>query len=256
MSQASGTMKKLSLELGGNAPFLIFDDADVDQAVTGIVPISHISLISIGTLTSKFRATGQTCVSANRIFVQEGILPKYLEALSKKMQTIVLGSGFDEKSTAGPLIHGGAIKKVLEHVEDAKSKGAKVLLGGQALHGNFMNPTILTDMTTEMRIASEEIFGPVAAVFPFKTEEEAIKLANSTEFGLASYVYSQNIGRVWRVAEGLESGMVGVNTGLVSDAASPFGGVKESGFGKEGSKYGLDEYTVLKALTMGGMGLE
>ena len=172
------------------------------------------------------------------------------------MQTYVLGSGFDEKSTAGPLIHGGAIKKVLEHIEDAKSKGAKVVLGGQALHGNFMKPTILTDMTTEMRIASEETFGPVAAIFPFKTEEEVIKLANKTQFGLASYMYSRDIGRVWRVAEQLETGMVGVNTGLVSDAASPFGGVKESGFGKEGSKYSVEEYTVLKALTLGGVGSE
>ena len=172
------------------------------------------------------------------------------------MQTYVLGPGFDENSTAGPLIHSGAIKKVLEHIEEAKSKGAKVVLGGQALHGNFMKPTILTDMTTEMRIASEETFGPVAAIFPFKTEQEAVKLANETEFGLASYVYSRDIGRVWRVAEQLETGMVGVNTGLVSDAASPFGGVKESGFGKEGSKYSVEEYTVLKALTLGGVGSE
>jgi len=172
------------------------------------------------------------------------------------MQMYILGSGFDKKSTTGPLIHGGAIKKVLEHIEDAKSKGAKVVLGGQALHGNFMKPTILTDMNTEMRIASEETFGPVAAIFPFKTEEEAIKLANKTQFGLASYLYSRDIGRVWRVSEQLETAMVGVNTGLVSDAACPFGGVKESGIGKEGSKYGVDEYTILKAVTMGGMGLE
>jgi succinate-semialdehyde dehydrogenase / glutarate-semialdehyde dehydrogenase len=188
--------------------------------------------------------------------VQEGILPKFVQALDKKMQTYILGPGFDAKSTAGPLIHGGAIKKVLEHIEDAKSKGAKVVLGGQALHGNFMKPTILTGMTTEMRIAREETFGPVAAIFPFKTEEEAIKLANKTEFGLASYLYSRDIGRVWRVAEALETGMVGINTGIVSDAASPFGGIKESGYGKEGSKYGIEEYTMMKTLTMGGMGLE
>lgn len=247
-------MKKISLELGGNAPFLIFDDADLDQAVTGNKQIA-ISL-TVGTLTSKLRATGQTCVSANRIFVQEGILPKYIEALKEKMSGYKLGSGFDESTTAGPLIHQGAIKKVIEHVQDAKSKGAHVVLGGEALEGNFMKPTIITDMKPSMRIATEETFGPVAAVFPFKTEEEVIKLANNVTVGLAGYVYTRDIGRVWRVCEKLEFGMVGVNTGLVSDAATPFGGIKESGFGREGSKYGCDEYTVLKAITMGGMGLE
>jgi succinate-semialdehyde dehydrogenase/glutarate-semialdehyde dehydrogenase len=209
-----------------------------------------------GTLTSKLRATGQTCVSANRIFVQEGILPKYVEALKKKMSTYKLGSGFVESTSAGPLIHGGAIKKVLEHVDDAKSKGAQVVLGGEALEGNFMKPTILTGMTPSMRIATEETFGPVAALFTFKTEEEVIKLANSVTVGLAGYIYTKDISRVWRVAEQLETGMVGINTGLVSDAASPFGGVKESGFGREGSKYGTEEYTILKTMTMGGMGLE
>lgn len=209
-----------------------------------------------GTLTSKLRATGQTCVSANRIFVQEGILPKYMEALKKKMSAYKLGSGFVESTNAGPLIHGGAIKKVLEHVDDAKSKGAQVILGGEALEGNFMKPTILTGMTAEMRIATEETFGPVAALFPFKTEEDAIKLANSVTVGLAGYIYSKDISRVWRVAEQLETGMVGINTGLVSDAAAPFGGVKESGFGREGSKYGTEEYTILKTMTMGGMGLQ
>jgi len=207
-------------------------------------------------LTSKLRATGQTCVSANRIFVQEGILPKYIEALKEKMKTYKLGSGFAEDTTTGPLIHSGAIKKVLDHVNDAKSKGAEIVLGGEALEGNFMKPTILVGMKDSMRIATEETFGPVAAIFPFKTEEEAIQLANSVSVGLAGYVYSQNISRVWRVAEKLETGMVAINTGLVSDAAAPFGGVKESGFGREGSKYGCEEYTILKAMTMGGMGLE
>jgi succinate-semialdehyde dehydrogenase / glutarate-semialdehyde dehydrogenase len=213
-------------------------------------------LLNLGTLASKLRATGQTCVSANRIFVQEGILIKYIEVLKEKMATYKLGSGFDESSTTGPLIHGGAIKKVLEHIEDAKSKGAQVVLGGEALEGNFMKPTIINKMTSSMRIASEETFGPVAAIFPFKTEDEAVKLANNVAVGLAGYLYTKDISRVWRVAEKLEFGMVGVNTGIISDAASPFGGIKESGFGREGSKYGVDEYTVLKSVTMGGMGLE
>jgi succinate-semialdehyde dehydrogenase / glutarate-semialdehyde dehydrogenase len=195
-------------------------------------------------------------VSANRIFVQEGVLPKFVECLREKMLGYKLGSGFDETTTAGPLIHGGAITKVLEHVSDAKSKGAHVVLGGEVLEGNFMKPTILTNMKTSMRIAAEETFGPVAAIFPFKTEDEVIKLANSVTVGLAGYLYSKDIGRVWRVAEKLEFGMVGVNTGMISDAAVPFGGVKESGFGREGSKYGIEEYTVMKSITMGGMGLE
>jgi succinate-semialdehyde dehydrogenase / glutarate-semialdehyde dehydrogenase len=188
--------------------------------------------------------------------VQEGILPKYVEALKEKMATYKLGSGFAESTNAGPLIHGGAIKKVLEHVHDAKSKGAQVVIGGEALEGNFMKPTILTGMTKDMRIATEETFGPVAALFPFKDEEQVIALANNVTVGLASYIYTKDISRVWRVSEKLDSGMVGVNTGLVSDAAAPFGGVKESGFGREGSKYGVEEYTILKTITMGGMGLE
>ena len=171
------------------------------------------------------------------------------------MSAYKLGSGFDETSTAGPLIHQGAIQKVLEHVADAKSKGAQVVLGGDS-HGNFMKPTILTNMTTSMRIASEETFGPVAAIFPFKDEDEAVKLANDVTVGLAGYLYTKDISRVWRVSEKLEYGMVGVNTGLISDVATPFGGIKESGFGREGSKYGIDEYTVLKSVTMGGMGWE
>ena len=167
-----------------------------------------------------------------------------------------LGSGFDPATTAGPLIHHKAIEKVLEHVHDAAAKGAEVVLGGEALEGNFMKPTILSGMTTDMRIATEETFGPVAAIFPFKDEEEVIKLANSVTVGLAGYLYTKDIAKVWRVGEKMEFGMIGVNTGLVSDAASPFGGIKESGFGREGSKYGIEEYTVIKAMTMGGMGLE
>lgn len=172
------------------------------------------------------------------------------------MSAYKLGSGFDESATAGPLIHGRAIKKVLEHVEDAKSKGAQVVLGGEVLEGNFMKPTILTNMTSSMRAASEETFGPVASIFPFKDEEEAIKLANSVNVGLAGYFFTNDVSRVWRVTEKLEYGMVGVNTGLISDVATPFGGIKESGIGREGSKYGVEEYTVLKSVTMGGMGLE
>ena len=172
------------------------------------------------------------------------------------METYKLGSGFDETSTAGPLIHGAAIKKVLDHIHDAKSKGAHVVLGGDVLEGNFMKPTILTDMTPSMRVANEETFGPVAAIFPFKDEDQAIELANSVTVGLAGYIFTKDIGRIWRVSEKLEFGMVGVNTGMISDAATPFGGIKESGFGREGSKYGIEEYTAIKAITMGGMGLE
>ena len=212
--------------------------------------------LTVGVLASKLRATGQACVSANRIFVQESILPKFVEVLKDKMSKYKLGSGFDESSTAGPLIHGGAIKKVLEHVEDARSKGAQVVLGGGVLEGNFMKPTILTEMTKSMRIASEETFGPVAAIFPFKSEDEVVNLANSVTVGLAAYLFTKDVSRVWRVSEKLDFGMVGVNTGIVSDAAAPFGGIKESGFGREGSKYGVEEYTVLKAMTMGGMGLQ
>jgi succinate-semialdehyde dehydrogenase / glutarate-semialdehyde dehydrogenase len=222
-----------------------------------LLQVSRIfQLLNLGTLASKLRASGQTCVSPNRIFVQEGILPKYIELLKEKMATYKLGSGFDESSTTGPLIHSGAMKKVLEHIADAKSKGAQIVLGGEALEGNFMKPTIINKMTSSMRVASEETFGPVAAIFPFKDEDEAVKLANDVAAGLAGYLYTKDISKVWRVAENLEFGMVGVNTGLISDTAAPFGGVKESGFGREGSKYGVEEYTILKAVTMGGMGLE
>ncbi|KAG8159556.1 hypothetical protein KVR01_010193 [Diaporthe batatas] len=244
MKQASGTLKKLSFELGGNAPFIVFDDADLDTAVAGAV-------------ASKFRSSGQTCVCANRIFVQSGIHDRFAEAFAAKVREFSVGNGFDGKNTHGPLIHGRAVDKVDSHVRDAASKGGKVLVGGQKLPDlgeNFYQPTIITGLTQDMAIASEETFGPVAGLFRFETEEEVVKLANSTPVGLAGYFFSGDLQRVYRVAEALEVGMVGVNTGLISDPAAPFGGVKESGFGREGSKYGVDEYLVTKMVTFGGMG--
>jgi succinate-semialdehyde dehydrogenase / glutarate-semialdehyde dehydrogenase len=206
-------------------------------------------------VASKIRASGQTCVSANRIFVQQDILPLFTERLKKKMETFNSGSGFDESTSAGPLINRAAIKKVLEHVNDATGKGAQLITGGEALQGNFMKPTILTGLKPSMRIAQEEIFGPVAALFPFKDEDEVLLLANSTAVGLGGYIYTKDINRVWRTVEKLDAGTIGINSGMVSDAAVPFGGIKESGFGKEGSKYGLEDYIVVKALTFGGIGL-
>lgn len=236
MKQSSSTLKKLSFELGGNAPFIVFDDAILDQAVAGAI-------------ASKFRSSGQTCVCANRIFVQSGIYDEFAKALAAKVADFHVGGGFAEGVTHGPLIHDRAIDKVEKHVRDAESKGGKVIQGGQKmpeLGANFFQPTVITGMTTEMALASEETFGPVAGLFKFETEEEVVKIANSTDVGLAGYFFSQNLERVFRVAEALEVGMVGVNTGLISDPASPFGGVKLSGFGREGSKYGIDEYMVVK----------
>ena len=244
MSQCSSTLKKLSLELGGNAPFIVFDDADVDLAVAGAV-------------ASKFRSSGQTCVCANRIFVQRGIYDEFAAKLAAKVRKFKVGHGFDQGVTHGPLIHGRAINKVEQHVRNAEAKGAKVVLGGHRLPdlgANFFQPTVLTGMTTDMAIAEEETFGPVAGLFPFDTEEEVVRIANATQVGLAGYFFSQDLHRVHRVAEHLEVGMVGVNTGLISDPASPFGGVKESGFGREGSLYGIGEYQVTKMITYGGMG--
>lgn len=234
MKQASGTLKKLSFELGGNAPFIVFDDADLDVAVAGAV-------------ASKFRSSGQTCVCANRIFVQQGIYERFAQAFAAKVKEFTVGNGFDTGNTHGPLIHGRAVDKVDAHVRDAEKKGGKVLVGGQKradLGANFYAPTIITGVTQAMAIASEETFGPVAGLFSFKTEEEVIKIANDTPVGLAGYFFSTDLQRVYRVAEALDVGMVGVNTGLISDPAAPFGGVKESGFGREGSKYGMDEYLV------------
>ena len=245
MKQCSGTLKKLSLELGGNAPFIVFDDADVDQAVAGAI-------------ASKFRSSGQTCVCANRLFIQRGIYDEFAEKFAAKVREFKVGNGFQGDITHGPLIHHRALDKAEHHVRDAEKKGATVLVGGQKmpeLGDNFFQPTVLTGMTQDMAMASEETFGPVAGLFPFETEEEVVRLANSTVVGLAGYFFSRDLARVYRVAEHLEVGMVGVNTGIISDPASPFGGVKESGFGREGSLYGIGEYQVTKMVTYGGMGL-
>lgn len=244
MKQASSTVKKLSFELGGNAPFIVFDDADLDVAVAGAI-------------ASKFRSSGQTCVCANRIYVQEGIYDEFAKRLAAKVNDFRVGSGFDEGITHGPLIHGRAVAKVEDHVRDAESKGAKCITGGMRvadLVGHFFQPTVLTGMTNDMALASEETFGPVAGLFPFKSEAEVVKLANEASVGLAGYLYSECAARIFRVSEALEVGMVGVNTGLISDTASPFGGVKESGFGREGSKYGIEEFQTIKTVTLGGMG--
>lgn len=240
MRQASGTVKKVSLELGGNAPFIVFDDADLDKAVEGAI-------------ASKFRNTGQTCVCVNRFLVQDGVHDAFVEKLAAAINQLKVGDGFEDGVTQAPLINGGAVKKVLEHIEDAKSKGAKVVVGGAAHErgGNFVQPTLITGATQDMEFCHEETFGPLAAVIRFQDEQEAIQLANDTPFGLASYFYSENIHRVWRVAEALEAGMVGINEGLISNAAAPFGGVKESGLGREGSLYGMEEYLEVKYLCMG-----
>lgn len=244
MKQAAGTMKKVSWELGGNAPFIVFDDcADLDAAVAGAI-------------ACKFRSSGQTCVCANRIYVQDGIYDKFAEKFAAKVKDFKVGYGFDEGVTHGPVIHDRAVGKVEQHVKDAESKGGKILVGGQKLPdlgSNFYAPTVVGNATAEMKVAHEETFGPVAALFRFKTEKEVVALANDSPVGLAGYFYSSNVNRIYRVSEALEVGMVGVNTGLISDAASPFGGVKESGFGREGSKYGIDEYSVIKSITIGGI---
>ncbi|WP_217354282.1 NAD-dependent succinate-semialdehyde dehydrogenase [Ruegeria arenilitoris] len=241
-AQCAPTIKKLGLELGGNAPFIVFDDADLDAAVEGAV-------------IAKFRNNGQTCVCANRIYVQAGVYDAFAEKLAAKVATLPTGNGFDEGIIFGPLIDQAAVNKVVEHVEDATSKGAEVVLGGKthALGGSFFEPTILTGVTSDMAVATEETFGPVAPLFKFDTEHEVVVAANDTEFGLASYFYSRDLARVWRVSEGLEYGMVGVNTGLISTAEAPFGGVKMSGLGREGSRHGLDDFMELKYICMGGI---
>lgn len=244
MKQSSSTLKKLSFELGGNAPFIVFDDADISLAIDGLI-------------TSKFRLSGQTCVCANRIYVQSEIYDAFAQRLSLKVQEFLVGGGFNHGVTHGPLIHDRAMSKVEAHVRDAQEKGAKVILGGQRmpeLGGLFFQPTIITNMKSSMALASEETFGPVAGLFKFSSEEEVLQLANASTLGLAGYVFSRDIQRVQRIAEALELGMVGVNTGLISDVAAPFGGIKESGFGREGSKYGIGEYQVTKMITYGGMG--
>jgi succinate-semialdehyde dehydrogenase/glutarate-semialdehyde dehydrogenase len=242
MAQCAPTVKKLSLELGGNAPFIVFDDADLNEAVKGAI-------------ASKYRNTGQTCVCANRIFVHDRIYDTFSKKLLTAVGELNVGYGTDPGVTQGPLINESAVLKVEAHIEDAVAKGAHVLTGGKrhALGHGFFQPTILTDVTTNMRIATEETFGPVAPLFRFTSDEEVIKLANDTESGLAAYFYSRDIGRVWRIAEALEYGMVGINTGIISNEMSPFGGVKQSGLGREGSRYGLDEYLEIKYLCMGGL---
>jgi succinate-semialdehyde dehydrogenase / glutarate-semialdehyde dehydrogenase len=242
MRQGADQIMKLGLELGGNAPFIVFDDADLDAAVEGA-------------MISKYRNAGQTCVCANRLYVQSGIYDAFAAKLAEKVSQLKVGDGFESGVTTGPLIDANAIKKVKEHVADAVSKGAKVTLGGSGAEAGdlFFQPTILTGVTTAMKVATEETFGPVAPLFKFETEEEVVELANATEFGLASYFYSKDLAKIFRVAEALEYGMVGVNTGLISTEVAPFGGIKQSGLGREGSKYGIDDYTEIKYICLGGI---
>ena len=242
LQKCSGTVKKVSMELGGHAPFIVFDDANIDDAVTGAVQ-------------SKFRNTGQTCVCANRIFVQEKVHDEFCQKFIDAVSDIKVGDGLDEENSSGPMIDEDSLSKVEEHVEDAIQYGAKVAIGGSrhALGMNFYQPTILTGVTPEAKITTEETFGPVAPIYKFKDENEVIELANNSPYGLASYFYSRDIGRIWRVAEALEYGMVGVNTGLTSKAEAPFGGVKESGLGREGSKYGVDDFLEIKYINMCGL---
>ena len=241
--QSADTLKKLSLELGGNAPFIVFDDADIDAAVQGA-------------MASKFRNTGQTCVCVNRFYVQDDVYDAFTQALTQAVRKMRIGNALQGEVEQGPLINQAALKKVEAHVADALQKGAKVLTGGKphALGGTFYEPTVLIDASKSMLIAEEETFGPVAACFRFNTEDEAIAAANDTPFGLSAYFYTRDLARAWRVAEALESGMVGINEGILSTEVAPFGGVKQSGLGREGSKYGLDEYTELKYMMMGGLG--
>lgn len=238
MAQSAPSIKKLSLELGGNAPFLVFDDADLDSAVEGAI-------------ASKFRNAGQTCVCANRLYVQAGVYDAFVARLAEKVGTLKVGNGFESGVTQGPLIEDAAVEKVERHIADAVAKGAKVLVGGARLQDRFFQPTVLSEASADMLCAREETFGPVAPVFRFGTEAEGVALANATEFGLASYFYSRDIGRITRVSEGLEYGMVGINTGLISTAEVPFGGVKQSGLGREGGHQGIDEYVETKYLCVG-----
>ena len=243
MAQCADTIKKMSLELGGNAPFLVFDDADLDAAVEGA-------------MASKYRNAGQTCVCANRLIVQEGVYDDFVARLSAKVQSSLrVGNGAEAGVTTGPLIDDAAVAKVEEHVADALAKGGRIVTGGRrhALGGRFYEPTVIADVTPDMKVAREETFGPVAPVFRFRTEAEALALANDTEFGLASYFYARDVGRVWRIAEGIESGIVGINVGVISNEVGPFGGVKQSGLGREGSRYGIEDFLELKYLCLGGI---
>ncbi|NMG75131.1 NAD-dependent succinate-semialdehyde dehydrogenase [Aromatoleum diolicum] len=242
MGQCAPTVKKLSLELGGNAPFIVFDDADLDAAIEGA-------------MASKYRNAGQTCVCANRLLVQSGIYDRFAERLAEAVKALSVGPGTQDGVNIGPLIDDSAVAKVESHIADALQKGARVLTGGRrhALGGSFFEPTVLADVTPAMRVAREETFGPVAPLFRFDTEEEVIHMANDTEFGLAAYFFSRDVGRIFRVAEELEYGMVGINTGLMSNEVSPFGGIKQSGLGREGSSYGIDEYLELKSICLAGI---
>ena len=242
MAQCAQTVKKTSMELGGNAPFIVFDDADIDAAVQGA-------------MMSKYRNTGQTCVCANRLYVQDGVYDEFSAKLAQAASGMVVGDGLKGDTQQGPLINMAAVEKVEEHIEDALGKGARVITGGKRhqLGGSFFEPTVLADVTQDMKVAREETFGPVAPLFRFSDDDEVIKMANDTEFGLAAYFYSRDIGRVWKTAEALEYGIVGINEGIISTEVAPFGGVKESGTGREGSKYGIDDYVEMKYLCMGGI---
>jgi succinate-semialdehyde dehydrogenase / glutarate-semialdehyde dehydrogenase len=242
MARCASTVKRVSLELGGNAPFIVLDDADIDAAVEGAV-------------ASKYRNSGQTCVCANRFYVQDRVHDAFVDKLCTAVSRLRVGAGFDEAATIGPLIDDRAVDKVEAHVRDAMSKGATVRVGGRRspLGGRFYEPTVLVDVNPSMLVTSEETFGPVAPVSRFAIDDEVIRLANDTPFGLAAYFYGRDINRVWRMAEALEAGMVGINTGLISTEVAPFGGVKESGLGREGSKYGIEEYVETKYLSFGGI---
>ena len=242
LKQSSSSVKKVSMELGGHAPFIVFEDANIDEAV-------------IGAMQSKFRNSGQTCICANRLFVHEKVYDEFLTKFSAEVKKIKVGNGLDADTTSGPLIDEFSIAKVEEHINDAVNNGAKIAIGGErhSLGGNFYQPTILSNVTSKAKITYEETFGPVAPIYKFSSDEEVIKMANDTPYGLASYFYSRDIGRVWRVAEALEYGMVGVNTGLTTKAEIPFGGIKESGLGREGGKYGLEDYLEIKYISMAGI---
>jgi succinate-semialdehyde dehydrogenase / glutarate-semialdehyde dehydrogenase len=243
MEQCAGTVKKTSMELGGNAPFIVFNDADIDAAVDGA-------------MASKFRNTGQTCVCANRLLVQEGVYDEFSTKLAAAVEKMRIGNGLLGETEQGPLIDMAAVEKVEEHIQDAVSKGAKILSGGSRheLGGTFFQPTVLAEVNTDMKVTKEETFGPVAPLYRFETEEQALQMANDTEFGLAAYFYSRDIGRIWRVMEGLEYGIVGVNEGIISTEVAPCGGMKESGTGREGSKYGIEDYLEIKYALIGGIG--
>jgi len=243
MEQCAGTIKKTSMELGGNAPFIVFNDADIDEAVEGA-------------MASKFRNTGQTCVCANRLLVQDRVYDEFSQKLAKAVGEMRIGDGLEGETEQGPLIDMAAVEKVEEHIEDAVAKGAKVIAGGSRHHlgGTFFQPTVLAEVNIDMKVTKEETFGPVAPLYRFETEDQALEMANDTEFGLAAYFYSRDIGRIWRVMEGLEYGIVGVNEGIISTEVAPFGGMKESGTGREGSKYGIEDYLEIKYGLIGGIG--